>query len=178
MAISVRTRFEIFKRDDFTCRYCARKTPAVVLEVDHIVPVCEGGSDDSINLTTSCWECNRGKGGNPLSEVTTAEDPHDRAILLLEKQRQLKEYDSVLSGLLQVRIDQAEQLLTFWCEEACVDSVPKNQFQWLIHVLENVPATSVKEAMMVALGRGMTRDWRYVMVVIRNWREDGKFGKA
>jgi 5-methylcytosine-specific restriction endonuclease McrA len=38
LAVSVRTRFEVFKRDDFTCQYCGRKSPDVVLEADHIVP--------------------------------------------------------------------------------------------------------------------------------------------
>jgi hypothetical protein len=30
MALSVRTRFEVFKRDEFTCQYCGRKSPDVV----------------------------------------------------------------------------------------------------------------------------------------------------
>ncbi len=175
-ALSVRTRFEIFKRDGFTCRYCNRTTPDVVLEIDHVVPVAEGGTDDPLNLVTACWECNSGKAAVPLSEVITGEDPHDRAILLLEKQRQLKEYDRVLGDLLRERERTAQELLNWWCEAASVDSVPRHQFQWLINMLQNVPPTSIREAMSLALSRGMTRDWRYVIVVIRNWREDGKFG--
>lgn len=27
-------RFEVFKRDMFTCQYCGRKAPDVILEVD------------------------------------------------------------------------------------------------------------------------------------------------
>ncbi len=120
------------------------------------MPTCEGGSDDPINLATSCWECNRGKGGNPLTDVATGEDPHDRALLLLEKQRQLREYDTVLSELLQERTDQAEELLNFWCNEAGVDSVPKRQFTWLVNTLSSVPATQIREAMMIAVSRSMT----------------------
>jgi 5-methylcytosine-specific restriction endonuclease McrA len=43
MAVTPKVRFEVFKRDNFTCRYCGRKTPEVVLEVDHVVPVAEDG---------------------------------------------------------------------------------------------------------------------------------------
>jgi 5-methylcytosine-specific restriction endonuclease McrA len=41
-----RIRFDIFKRDDFTCRYCGKSSPDVILEVDHVVPKISGGSDD------------------------------------------------------------------------------------------------------------------------------------
>jgi 5-methylcytosine-specific restriction endonuclease McrA len=60
--ISVRRRFRIFKRDNYECQICHRTDEP--LEVDHIVPACHGGSDESDNLQTLCWDCNRGKGGN------------------------------------------------------------------------------------------------------------------
>lgn len=174
--LSVRTRFEVFKRDDFTCRYCFRRTPAVVLEIDHVVPVADGGSNDPMNLVTACWECNAGKSATPLSEVITGEDPHDRAVTLLEKQRQLREYDAVLANLLAEREFNAQDLLNWWCDQTSATSVPRHQFQWLVNQLEVVPYTAIKEAMVLAASRGMTTDWRYVMVVVRNWREDGRFG--
>ena len=43
------------------CQYCGQSAPDVVLEVDHIVPVAEGGDNDIMNLITSCRDCNRGK---------------------------------------------------------------------------------------------------------------------
>ena len=54
-------RFEVFKRDSFTCQYCGQSAPQVILEVDHIVPVSKGGDDELTNLITSCRDCNRGK---------------------------------------------------------------------------------------------------------------------
>lgn len=70
MSLSKRTRFKVFDRDDYKCRYCG-KTPedGVTLEADHIQPLSKGGSDDMENLVTSCMDCNRGKsnleiGGN------------------------------------------------------------------------------------------------------------------
>lgn len=69
MPLSVRTRFEVFKRDRFTCSYCGRTPPDVLLHVDHIVPRADGGPDVMENLTTSCKDCNLGKGARPLSDV-------------------------------------------------------------------------------------------------------------
>lgn len=56
-----KTRFEVFKRDGFTCQYCGRKSPEVILEADHIVPASKGGKEEMGNLITSCRDCNRGK---------------------------------------------------------------------------------------------------------------------
>lgn len=61
-------RFEIFKRDNFTCQYCGATPPDTILEVDHVIPVSKGGSDEVSNLVTSCFECNRGKRDKPLGE--------------------------------------------------------------------------------------------------------------
>jgi hypothetical protein len=66
-------RFEVFRRDSFTCRYCGRTPPVVVLEVDHFAPVSRGGDDDQNNLVTSCSDCNSGK-----RDSIVAPHPHIR----------------------------------------------------------------------------------------------------
>ena len=70
MTLSVKTRFEVFKRDRFTCQYCGKHPPDVLLEADHITPRAAGGSDAIENLTTACTDCNRGKGARMLEEGT------------------------------------------------------------------------------------------------------------
>lgn len=60
-AISKRLRYEILRRDNFTCRYCGATAPDVKLQVDHVLAVTLGGSDDPSNLATSCEDCNGGK---------------------------------------------------------------------------------------------------------------------
>ena len=44
-------RFEVFKRDSFRCQYCGKSAPEVVLEIDHVTPVANGGKSDVLNLT-------------------------------------------------------------------------------------------------------------------------------
>lgn len=61
MAVSRRTRFEVFRRDNFTCRYCGASAPEVTVTVDHVTPVTLGGSDEPNNLVTACHDCNAGK---------------------------------------------------------------------------------------------------------------------
>lgn len=65
-------RFDVFRRDNFTCQYCGQKSPDVTLECDHIVAVANGGSDDPSNLITACFDCNRGKGTKTVSIAPTA----------------------------------------------------------------------------------------------------------
>lgn len=61
MAIGIRTRYEVLRRDNFACRYCGAKAPYVELHVDHVIPISRGGTDDEWNLTAACVDCNLGK---------------------------------------------------------------------------------------------------------------------
>ena len=70
-------RWQILYRDKYTCQYCGQAAPNVQLEVDHIIPVVDGGTDDLSNLATSCWACNRGKCGL-------------REAILFEKEKKIK----------------------------------------------------------------------------------------
>jgi hypothetical protein len=85
MAIGKSLRFEVFARDGFTCQYCGQRPPDVLLECDHIHPRSKGGSDDSLNLITSCVACNRGKRAIVISEVAPRPDA-DIAMLKLQQE--------------------------------------------------------------------------------------------
>jgi hypothetical protein len=61
MAVSKRTRYEVLRRDNHTCRYCGGSAPDVVLTVDHVTPTALGGNDDPSNLVAACRDCNAGK---------------------------------------------------------------------------------------------------------------------
>lgn len=89
-AISKKVRFEVFKRDAFTCQYCGRKSPDVVLEVDHIEPVAEGGENDILNYVAACHDCNIGKGRRKLSDNSTVEKQREQLKLLQERKEQIE----------------------------------------------------------------------------------------
>lgn len=54
-------RHEIMRRDGFRCVLCGQDASNDRLEVDHIIPVVAGGTNDIKNLRTLCSECNKGK---------------------------------------------------------------------------------------------------------------------
>jgi HNH endonuclease len=61
LAVSKRTRYEVLRRDKYTCRYCGASAPDVLLVIDHVTPRKHGGRDDADNLVTACEPCNAGK---------------------------------------------------------------------------------------------------------------------
>jgi hypothetical protein len=86
--LSKKIRFEVFKRDKFTCQYCGRMAPDVILEVDHIKPVAEGGNNGMLNLITSCRDCNRGKGKRKISDNSELKKQQNELTDLAEKREQ------------------------------------------------------------------------------------------
>lgn len=95
-AISKKTRFEVFKRDGFACQYCGAHPPAVILHLDHIHPVSQGGLNDEDNLVTSCESCNQGKSDRSLSDIP--QSLQEKAALIIEKEDQIKGYQRVLAA--------------------------------------------------------------------------------
>lgn len=119
MSVGKRLRFEVFKRDKFTCQYCGRRPPNVMLVIDHIVPLREGGRDDFANLVTSCEPCNSGKSGVSLGETAP---PLDQDVLvvyaqeILEK-RQAIEESAAAAEEYRAAIDEAVETVLCWWED-------------------------------------------------------------
>lgn len=65
MSLGPKLRYQILKRDNFTCVLCGKRAPEVDLEVDHIIPKVQGGKDLPDNLRSTCSACNHGKGPHP-----------------------------------------------------------------------------------------------------------------
>lgn len=60
------TRREIFRRDNYTCQYCGRRSGEMT--VDHVLPRHLGGKHIWTNVVTACPACNHQKGGRRLGE--------------------------------------------------------------------------------------------------------------
>lgn len=88
--ISKSIRFEVFKRDSFTCQYCGRAAPEVILHLDHINPVAGGGDSDILNLVTSCEDCNLGKGAKPLDDNSAIQKQKAQLDELNKRREQLE----------------------------------------------------------------------------------------
>lgn len=88
--IPKKLRFEVFKRDRFTCQYCGAKAPEAVLHADHIEPVVAGGATDLLNLITACAGCNLGKGARRLDDRSAVEKQRAQIEELEERREQLE----------------------------------------------------------------------------------------
>ena len=168
MAISKRTRFEIFKRDDFTCKYCGRKSPQTILEIDHIIPKSKNGPDDEMNLVTSCFDCNRGKSDQNLSQIITGEDPHDKAVEILERERQLQEYNVVRYGI-ELRINKEIS----WLEKNT--RANGHVLAGIRRALYNHSIYDVHEALKIALEKAAhsVNCVPYFFGILKNWSNNG-----
>lgn len=108
--LSKKIRFEVLKRDKFTCQYCGKSAPDVVLEIDHIKPVSKGGKNDIMNLVTSCKDCNRGKSNIELSDDSVVKRQQAQLQEMAERKEQL-----------EMMLEWRESLNDF--EEECVEAV-------------------------------------------------------
>jgi 5-methylcytosine-specific restriction endonuclease McrA len=61
------SRREVFRRDNFTCQYCGKRT--LDLTIDHILPRHMNGPHSWLNVVTACASCNHRKGGRTLDEA-------------------------------------------------------------------------------------------------------------
>ena len=59
------TRREVFRRDNYTCQYCGKRT--YDLTVDHVIPRHLGGKHTWDNVVSACKACNHHKAGRPPS---------------------------------------------------------------------------------------------------------------
>lgn len=144
IAISKKTRFEVFKRDGFVCQYCGSTPPRVILHVDHIHPVKEGGTNHRDNLITSCEPCNLGKGAELLSVVPKS--LRDKAAEVAEREEQIRGYNAVLQARAERLEDEA------WLVAARIegkDYIPNYQRARLLSIkrfLDALPYMEVIEA--------------------------------
>jgi hypothetical protein len=107
-SLSKSLRFEVLKRDKFTCQYCGGKAPDVLLQVDHIDPVANGGRDVVLNLVTSCQPCNSGKSDRLLSDDAVVTVARKRAEEIHERREQIKMLADWHMSLVDADLEQAE----------------------------------------------------------------------
>lgn len=170
MAISKRTRFEVFKRDKFTCQYCGRTPPQVILHVDHIAPISRDGPDDPLNLLTSCADCNLGKSAVPLGQVhrPLAEQIAEEK----ERQEQVAAFNAFLVKRQKSEQRTIETLGRYWFNKLASE----NECEWdkytfgtarvvsIRTFLKCLPSAQIMEAMDIAEGRifadNADKDWK------------------
>lgn len=139
-------RFDVFKRDGFSCQYCGATPPAATLHVDHVVPVSSGGSNEIDNLVTSCSCCNFGKGATPLNVAPMALE--EKAALVAEREAQLRGYHAVMEAKRERIENQAWEIIDVLRPGA--EAAPKGWLHGIKRFLEKLPYHEVLDSMEVA----------------------------
>jgi hypothetical protein len=158
--LSKKTRFEVFKRDSFTCQYCGAHPPAAILEVDHIVAVAEGGDNDDTNLVTACFNCNRGKSARSLSAVP--QSLADKAAEIAEREEQLRGYSQIMAA----RRERLEDDVWFAFRHfRDTTSTSHDKFNSMKRFVDTLGLDVVLDAFDIAMGAhtayGQNAEWRY-----------------
>lgn len=155
-------RFAIFKRDLFTCQYCGAQPPAVTLEVDHVIPLCKGGSNSEINLITSCFDCNRGKGRKKLDDALPPVG--DRNAVLREREEQIKEYEKLVRSRKRRETKLLDEILEIYEGKTGRKGMPMRFANTIRYqFMPKLPSDFIVEAMHIACDRmhSETRIVRY-----------------
>lgn len=147
-AVSKRTRFEVFKRDLFTCQYCGATPPGALLHADHIVAVANGGGNDIDNLVTACDSCNLGKAAVPLSSVPKS--LREKAAEVAEREEQIRGFNAILQARKDRLDDEAWRIAAELERKPRLDSYNRAQLQSIRIFLERLPFTEVLQAAEIA----------------------------
>lgn len=149
--ISKKRRFDVFKRDGFTCQYCGATPPSVLLHVDHIVPVKEGGGNEETNLVTACQNCNLGKAAESLTVIP--ESLASRAAQVSEREAQLTGYSKIMAKQRE-RIDaESWDVADLFIDQFMLEGIRKDWFQSIRSFVERIGAHDCIRAMEIATAK-------------------------
>lgn len=72
----VRVRVAVLERDDYRCQIAGPRCKGKASEVDHIIPLSEGGSRlDPRNLRSVCRPCHKARGSRQIIVVEPGTGP-------------------------------------------------------------------------------------------------------
>ena len=172
-------RFDVFNRDGFTCQYCGKRPPEVVLHCDHIVPVVKGGTTELDNLATSCSQCNRGKHAKDLNKGSI--NWAVKTEYVKEQAAQLKQYRKYMKTILSVRAEEEGVVFDAWGNVLILSELMKNNLRGALRssplhlILSAIDITAAKFP-YEKVERDFTRlnTIKYFRAVLRNLMTDAK----
>lgn len=152
-SLSKKTRFEVFKRDSFTCQYCGAKAPDVILEIDHIQPVKDGGTNDIMNLVTSCFACNRGKSARKIKDGSVIEKQRAQIEELNIRRQQLEMMLQWRDGINQIKTDSHNKTIDYWNKKWEVYKLNVNAEKELSILVDKFGLINVLDAIDIAVDK-------------------------
>jgi hypothetical protein len=164
-SLTKKTRFEVFKRDKFQCQYCGNTAPDVILNVDHIDPVANGGTNELINLITSCFDCNQGKKARLLNDDTAVKKQRKQMELIQERREQLELMLDWKKSLNKFEDEKVTMVSDYWTSMMNPYSLNDNGLKSLEELIKKFPIEDILESIDIANKKYLVFD------------EDGKITK-
>jgi hypothetical protein len=127
------------------------KAPDILLEIDHIDPASKGGTNDLLNLTTSCQACKAGKSDRKLTDDSVVERQRKQLEELQKRKEQIEmmlEWQREVSKLDDFTVN---QLAEFWAELIPPYSLNDNGKRTLKKLLSKYIMDEIMEAMKISI---------------------------
>jgi hypothetical protein len=140
MAIPKRLRYEVLRRDNFTCRYCGAKAPDVKITVDHVMPDVLEGPTKASNLVAACSDCNSGK-SSTIPDAPLVEQVNEDAL----------RYARALSQVIE------ERAARFSAESGYLDRFDKQWCSWTNPPMDR--AADWESSILNFLSAGVSEDY-------------------
>lgn len=156
-SISKKLRFDVFKRDGFACQYCgAKPSETVLLEIDHIRPIADGGTNEIDNLVIACYDCNRGKGAAALTSIPQSLE--EKAAFTQEREAQLRAYYEILEAAKERKDGELWAVADIFMQRFVDDSILRSRLASIRSFLGRLDFYEVVEAMEIAVDRHSSKD--------------------
>jgi hypothetical protein len=163
VAVTKRVRYEILKRDSYTCQYCHSTDQP--LTVDHIVPLALGGGDDPSNLQAACKDCNTGKSSTHPDDPTIAA-ADERAVVWADAMATAAYYRHIDNQLIEEGISHFDREWKRWGYEHNGERVhldrPGNWESSIAQLLSaGLEPEDFRPLIRSAMGRGVRDEFSY-----------------
>lgn len=155
MAVTKRTRYEVLKRDNHTCRYCGATAPEATLTVDHVTPIALGGNDNPDNLVAACRDCNYGK-ASTSPEAGVVDDVKQADLKWAAAMKRAAEIRAAERELEGAYVNAFEAI---WGPRSCPNAFGDSLLQ-----MRNagLPVEEMEDAALIAITNRNVQDrWRY-----------------
>lgn len=110
--------------------------------MDHINPVSKGGTNNLLNLVTSCMDCNRGKSNKVLSDDSVAKKQKKMADELAKRKEQIDMFMEWRSGLLEINIKSADMISEYIEKKASVTLTEIGK-SLILNLVEKYPVKTI-----------------------------------
>jgi hypothetical protein len=122
----------------------------VILHIDHIQPSSKGGSDDIMNLITSCEGCNLGKGARELSDDAVIVKKKDQLDRLQEQREILEMMMDWQNELINLEEEAVKKIAEFWGRNFPGYSLNESGLAFLRNLIRKYDAVELIEAIKIS----------------------------